>query len=113
MDQQKQVETFAEYLELFPPEVQEILNNIKNLVLEVAPEATEMITYKMPTFELNKNRVYFAAFKNHIGFYAIYDNSDMESEFSKYRTTKDTLQFKLNEEIPYDVIKKVIKHKLD
>lgn len=59
------------YIAQFPADVRDILNEIRQIILEEAPEATEKIAYGMPGFYLNKKPlVYFAAYKNHIGFYA-------------------------------------------
>ena len=58
-----------EYIALFSPEVQSILERIRSTVASAAPEAKETISYRIPAFTLNGALVYFAAFKNHIGFY--------------------------------------------
>ena len=65
-----QFTTIDEYIAQFPPEIQDRLQQIRKLVHEIAPHATERISYKMPTFETDgKVLVHFAAFKKHIGFY--------------------------------------------
>ena len=59
------------YIQQFPDSVQEILRNIRKLIKDNAPEAEELFSYGMPAYKMNKKAlVYFAAFKNHIGFYA-------------------------------------------
>jgi len=58
-----------EYIQAFPPHIQDILYKIRQTIRKAAPEATEAISYQMPTFRLNGNLVHFAAHKNHIGFY--------------------------------------------
>ena len=59
------------YIAPFPEAVRDILNEIRQIIVEEVPEATEKIAYGMPGFYLNKKpMVYFAAYKNHIGFYA-------------------------------------------
>jgi uncharacterized protein YdhG (YjbR/CyaY superfamily) len=106
------VSTIDEYIKTFSSEIQIILQKLRKLVKEVEPSAKELISYKMPTFEIaNGNRVYFAANKKHVGFYAIYEPTDMEDELKPYRSTKDTLRFLFDEPMPYDLIKKVIKYK--
>ena len=68
----KQFTTIDEYIRTFPEEVQAELEKMKKAIQEAAPEATEAIRYQMPTLRLNgKNLVFFAAFKNHIGFYPV------------------------------------------
>ena len=61
--------TIDEYIAGFPEEIQLKLREMRRVIHETAPEATEKISYQMPTFYLNGNLVHFAAFKNHIGFY--------------------------------------------
>ncbi len=101
--------TIDEYISTFPKETQLILEKIRKTIKEVAPLATEKISYGMPTFYLNGNLVHFAAFKNHIGFFPSPDGINaFENELKKYRTGKGTLQFKYNEKIPFDLIKKVV-----
>ena len=59
------------YIAQFPEDVRDILNEIRQIIVEEVPEATGKIAYGMPGFYLNKKPlVYFAAYKNHIGFYA-------------------------------------------
>lgn len=101
-----------EYVNSFPAETQTVLHEIIKLIREVAPEAQEMISYQMPTFELNGNRIYFAANKQHIGFYAIYQPTDFEEELVEYRSTKDTIRIPLDEPLPQDLIRKLIRYKL-
>lgn len=63
--------TIDEYIETFPDEMQEKLREIRQTIREIAPEATEAISYQMPTFKLNGNLVHFAGYDQHIGFYPI------------------------------------------
>jgi len=101
-----------EYISSFPTETQTILKKIRETIKEEAPNATEKISYGMPTFYLNGNLVHFAAFKKHIGFFPAPSGIDQfEKELSKYRTGKGTLQFSY-EEIPYDLIRKVVKFRI-
>jgi uncharacterized protein YdhG (YjbR/CyaY superfamily) len=61
--------TIDEYIDTFPENVRTMLNQLRQIIQETAPEAQETINYQMPTFTLHGNLVHFAAFKNHIGFY--------------------------------------------
>ena len=65
----KVFKTIDEYIATFPKNVQIILEELRQAIRDSAPNAEEAISYQMPTFKLNGNLVYFAAFKNHIGFY--------------------------------------------
>ena len=98
------------YISQFPEEVQEIMHKIRDIILEAVPEATEKIVYGMPGFYLNKKPlVYFAGYKNHIGFYATPNGHEaFKEELSKYKQGKGSVQFPLNEEIPYDLIRKIV-----
>ena len=98
------------YISQFPEEVQEIMHKIRDIILEAVPEATEKICYGMPGFYLYKKPlVYFAGYKNHIGFYATPNGHEaFKEELSKYKQGKGSVQFPLNEEIPYDLIRKIV-----
>ena len=69
MSSKTNIQNVVEYIEQFSEDIQEILQTLRNTIQEAAPEATEKISYKMPTFYLHGNLVHFAAYKNHIGFY--------------------------------------------
>lgn len=99
------------YIAQFPENVQDILNEIRQIILEEAPEATEKIAYGMPGFYLNKKPlVYFAAYKNHIGFYATpTGHEEFKKELSVYKQGKGSVQFPLKDEIPYQLIRKIVK----
>ncbi len=110
MLQNKTYTSITQYLEDQPNEVVEILTKIRRVVTEAAPEATEGISYNMPGFKLfKKPLVYFAAFKNHIGFYALPSGNDaFQKELSKYKTGKGSIQFPLDQEIPYELIRQIV-----
>ena len=91
-----------EYILQFPSEIQQILEKIRRVIKESAPNAVEKISYQMPTFYLHGNLVHFAAFKSHIGFYP--DPSGIEAfkeELSKYKGAKGSVQFPIGEPLPY------------
>jgi uncharacterized protein YdhG (YjbR/CyaY superfamily) len=101
--------TIDEYIKSFPDDIQIILKKIRETIRKAAPEATETISYQMPAFKLNGNLVWFAAFKNHIGFYPIPSGIEaFKEEVSPYATGKGTLQFPLDKPIPYDLIEKIV-----
>ncbi|MHC1683098.1 MAG: iron chaperone [Clostridiaceae bacterium] len=113
-ENKKTSNTIDEYIDQFSPEVQEILKTIREIVKEVAPEAKEKISYGMPTFTLNGNLVHFAAFKNHIGFYPTPTGIDeFKEELSQYKGAKGSVQFPLNKPIPYELIKKIVKFRVE
>ena len=103
-----------EYIAGFPPDVQEILEQIRMTVKQAAPAAEETIKYLMPTFMLQGNLVYFAAFKKHIGFYP--GSKDVRKKFkalSTYEGKEGSLKFPLDKPIPYDLIGKIVKFRVE
>jgi uncharacterized protein YdhG (YjbR/CyaY superfamily) len=103
-------ETIAEYIALFPPDVQEILEKIRVTIRSAAPDAQETISYQIPTFTLNGALVHFAAFKNHIGFYPpVKGDAAVEAAVAKYAGEKGNLRFPLDEAIPYRLIERIVK----
>ena len=104
----KKFKTIDEYIKSFPEDVQTILENIRRTIQQAAPEATETISYQIPTFKLHGNLVHFAAFKNHIGFYPTPKAIEVfNRELSAYKVSKGTIRFPLGEEIQYDLIEKI------
>ena len=106
----KQFKTIDEYIKTFPEDVQSILERMRQTIRKAAPEAVEAISYQMPTFKLNgKNLVFFAAFKNHIGFYPIPSGiKAFKKELSQYKGGKGSVQFPIDKPVPYDLVKKIV-----
>jgi len=103
-----------EYIAGFPKSVQDILQKIRETIAAAAPEAEETINYRMPTFKLKGNLVHFAAYKNHIGFYPAPSGLDaFKNEISLYKNAKGSVQFPIDLPIPYDLITKIVKFRLD
>lgn len=103
-------ESTEEYIAGFPADVQVILNEVRSTIQQAAPEATEKISYGMPAFVQDGNLVYFAAFTNHIGFYALPSgNEAFKKELSKYKTGKGSIQFPLDEPMPLKLITRIVK----
>jgi len=100
-----------EYIVGFPKDVQEILEKIRMTIKKAAPSAEETISYKMPTFNLKgQYLIYFAAYKKHIGLYPVPTGDEaFNEEVAKYQAGKGTLQFPLDEPIPYKLISKIVK----
>lgn len=95
--------------------VQEILKKIRSTIKNCAPTATESIAYGMPAYKLNgKPLVYFGAFPHHVGFYATPDGHEaFEKELSQYKRGKGSVQFPLNQPIPYDLIARITTFKAE
>lgn len=110
MDEKKaKVESVDEYISQFPAEIQEILQKLRKVIKEAAPDAVEKISYQMPTFALSGNLVHYAAFKNHIGFYPAPSGIEaFKEELSGYKGAKGSVQFPLNQELPYELISRIV-----
>ena len=98
-----------EYIAAFPTEVQAILKKIRTTVAVAAPDAQELISYRMPAFAQQGILVYFAAFKNHIGVYPpVSGDPRLEKALSPYAGPKGNLKFPLSQPIPYDLIRRIV-----
>jgi uncharacterized protein YdhG (YjbR/CyaY superfamily) len=105
--------TIDEYKASFPKNVQTILEEMRQAIREAAPEAEETISYRMPAFRLKGILVYFAAFKNHIGFYPTSSATEaFKEKLSDYETSKGTVRFPINEPIPFDLVKEIVKFRV-
>jgi uncharacterized protein YdhG (YjbR/CyaY superfamily) len=105
--------TIDEYIAGFPGDVQEILQQIRQTIRDVAPDAQEKISYQMPTFTLNGNLIHFAAFKNHIGLYPTPTGiEEFEKELSVYERGKGSVRFPLDKPIPFDLISRIVKFRV-
>ncbi len=102
-----------EYIASFPKPIQKILTEVRNVIKAAAPEAEEMISYHMPVYKFHGVLVYFAAFKNHIGFYATPTGHDaFRKELSNYKTGKGSVQFPLDQPMPLGLITKIVKFRV-
>ena len=101
--------TIDEYIAGFPPEIQLMLEQIRNTIKSAAPGATEKISYQMPTFFLKGNLVHFAAFQNHIGFYPVPSGIEaFREELSAYKGGKGSVQFPLDKPLPLDLVARIV-----
>jgi len=113
MESKKGFKTIDEYIATFPEAVQGILQELRRVIGESAPEATETISYQMPTFKLNGNLVHFAAFKNHISLFPTPSATEaFKEKLAKYKTSKGTIQFPLNEPIPFELVREIVKFRV-
>jgi len=106
--------TIDDYIAQFPTDVQGVLECMRKTIKKAAPTAEEAIRYQMPTFRLNgKNLVHFATFKNHIGFYPIPSGiTAFKKELSPYKQGKGSVQFPLEQPIPYDLVQKIVAYRV-
>jgi uncharacterized protein YdhG (YjbR/CyaY superfamily) len=90
--------------------VKPILEKIRATISKAAPGAKEKISYQMPTFTLEGNLVHFAAFKQHIGFYPpVHGDKQLMKDIAEYAGPKGNLRFPLSERIPYGLITRIVK----
>ncbi len=103
-----------EYIENFSAEIQKILQEIRLTIAKAAPEASEKISYGMPTFALEGNLVHFAAFKNHIGFYSTPSGTtQFQQEILGYKHAKGSIQFPISKPMPFDLIAQIVKFRVE
>jgi uncharacterized protein YdhG (YjbR/CyaY superfamily) len=106
-------DTIAEYIAGYPKDVRDILKKIRATIRAATPGAEETISYGIPTFKLDGARIYFAAFKNHIGIYPVTPDVKAKlKELSRYKGGKGTVRFPLDEPIPYALIRRIVKLKI-
>jgi uncharacterized protein YdhG (YjbR/CyaY superfamily) len=101
--------TIDEYIAPFPEDIQQLLNKIRAVIKDAAPEGVEKISYQMPGFYQKGMLVWFAAFKDHISLFPAPNGIDaFEEEIAPYKHAKGTIQFPLGQPIPYDLIRRIV-----
>lgn len=107
--------TVDDYIEQFQGDVCERLETMRRAIRELAPDAEESMAYGMPAYKLyGKPLVYFAGYKNHIGFYAIPNSHEaFKTEFAKYKQGKGSVQFPLDQPLPVDLVKRVVIYRVE
>jgi uncharacterized protein YdhG (YjbR/CyaY superfamily) len=99
-----------DYIDGFPPKVQAILERIRKTARKNAPDAEEVISYRMPALRQNGILIYFAAFKKHIGLFPpVSGDAEIEKAIAVYAGPKGNLQFPLDQAIPYELIGRIVK----
>lgn len=106
--------TIDEFIAAFPEDIRAILQKIRAIIREEAPEAQETINYGIPTFTLHGNLVHFSAFKKHIGFYPAPSGIEkFKDELAPYAGAKGSVQFPLDQPIPYELIRKIVAFRVE
>lgn len=101
------------YIAAFPAEIQKMLSELRATIQAAAPAAEEKISYQMPAFALNGNLVYFAAFKNHIGFYPTASGiAAFQKELSAYQGSKGSVHFPLDKPLPLKLVTRIVKFRV-
>jgi uncharacterized protein YdhG (YjbR/CyaY superfamily) len=114
MESKKQIKTVDEYIATFPKNVQVVLQEVRQTIKEAAPQAEETISYQMPAFKQDGVLVWFAAFKNHIGFFPkVSAIVAFKKELEGYELSKGTIRFPLDKPIPLDLVRKIVKFRVE
>ena len=102
-----------EYIAEFPPETRKVLEELRALIKATAPDATEKISYAIPTFYLNGNLVHFAGYEKHIGFYPGASGiRTFQEDHKPYKSAKGSVQFPLDQPMPTDLIRRIVEHRV-
>lgn len=114
MDKKSTANSIDEYIAELPPETQKLLEEMRAIIKAVAPEATETISYAIPTFDLNGHHlVHFAGFSKHIGFYPVPSAmAAFEEELKPYKSGKGSAQFPLDQPLPKDLIRRIVEFRV-
>ena len=109
----KKYKDIDEYISNYPVDVQKTLQKLRKTIQESAPQATEAISYGIPTFRLKGNLVHFAAYDKHIGFYPASSGVEaFKDRLTGYETSKGTIRFPINEDLPWNIIKQIVKFRV-
>lgn len=101
------------YISGFPGNVRELLQKLRIIIKKQAPGAEEILSYQMPAFTFNGVLVYFAGYKNHIGFYPTSSGiKAFQDELSGYKWSKGAIQFPLDKPLPTGLIKRIVKYRI-
>ncbi len=111
MTDKKPFTTIDEYISTFPADIQATLEKVRQAIRKVAPEAAETMSYGIPTFKLNGKHIIvsFAGWKHHISLYPLpAGDKAFQQKIAPYKRAKGTIQFQLDDPIPYDVVEKIV-----
>ena len=101
------------YISGYPESIRKLLQEIRDTIKKAAPQAEEVISYGMPAFRQSGMLVWFAAFKNHIGFYPIPSGIEaFKNELSAFKGTKGSIHFPLDKPLPVDLISRIVSFRL-
>jgi uncharacterized protein YdhG (YjbR/CyaY superfamily) len=108
-------DSIDEYIAGFPPETQEMLEQMRRLIKAAAPDATETISYAIPTFDLNgRHLVHFAGFEKHIGFYPVPSAIEaFKEELEPYKSGKGSARFPLGRPLPTDLVRRIVEFRVE
>ena len=107
------IKSITDYIAAFPQEKRELLEQVRSLIHEVAPTATEAMSYGMPTFKLNGNLIHFAAFKEHLGIYPGPEAIEVfKADLAKFETSKGAIRIPYTDKLPVKLIQKITEYRV-
>lgn len=110
----KKIETVAGYLASLSKEQRHVAKEMRKVIKSVAPKAEEMISYQILAYKQYGVLVYFGVFKNHVGFYPTGQGiEDFKDELVGYKSAKGSVQFPLDKPLPFALIKKIVKYRVE
>lgn len=106
--------TVDAYIAGFPETTRAALEAVCSAVREAAPDAEECISYGIPTYKRGKALVHFGGFKAHVGFYATPTGHEaFAEELGKYKQGRGSVQFPLDEPMPLELIKRIVRFRME
>jgi uncharacterized protein YdhG (YjbR/CyaY superfamily) len=115
MSMRSTARTIDDYIAEFPPATQQALEQVRALITSEAPDATETISYAIPTFDMDgQHLVHFAGYARHIGLYPMASGTAaFQEELKPYKSGKGSIQFPLNKPLPVELIRRIVAFRVD
>lgn len=111
--QTEKFKSVDEYIATFPESTQELLQQLRKIIKDAAPQAEEVISYNMPAYKINWAVAYYAGYKNHIGLYAMPNSIEtFKDELKDYKISKGTVQLPLEKPLDADLITRMVHHNI-
>jgi uncharacterized protein YdhG (YjbR/CyaY superfamily) len=103
-----------DYIAGFPPEVRKVLEQLRALIRASAPDASETISYAMPTFDMKgRHVVHFAGYARHVGFYPTGSGVEaFKEKLAPYKFSKGSVQFPLGQPLPVELIRRIVEYRV-
>jgi uncharacterized protein YdhG (YjbR/CyaY superfamily) len=113
-NEMKKYNTVEEYFSDFTKMAQVKLQELREIIKAAAPQAKEVISYNMPAFKQNRILVYYAAYKNHIGFYPTPSGiTTFEARLTNHKYSKGAIQFPIDQALPKELIEEIVKFRIE
>jgi uncharacterized protein YdhG (YjbR/CyaY superfamily) len=110
----KQLNEIDQYIASFPEQTRKLLEQLRETIKQAAPDSEELMSYQMPAYKQNGILVYFAAYKNHIGFYPTASGIEaFKQELSSFQWSKGTIQFPLDKPLPLELVTKIVRYRIN